>query len=422
MKLSRIDTSLNNLVFLTIFGFFLSFSYNAAAQEVKSDYEIQQDFQEQYKNISDSLTQAESTATVQELIESVKTLEQSYSEHKKLLNVSLYPDTFDSEMEELKRRALAAKKQIATIEQQEEELQELTQQVTLYDTRLDDLNNRTDSLRNAMQKSLKSEKQLTSMVRRYRESLEQRDELILSIVDSVMITYQKLQVETMQDLENAKKKARFNADGNALKMILNIANENISVLNSGQDLTAGDYLRMNAVQHKFKDMWNKVGDKLVEIYAEGNKEKARENISNAIAEWDEKVTGKTWTSINASFDSAGIDLPKFNSSDTFYQTLDSYLTESIKKSEKGSGGTALKNYKEFSSFWTNRVQADWTPYIIEANVLNNEQLASIDSKMATWASNAEPESNMLVYLLGFSILAIVALGIMLAREKKGSKV
>lgn len=408
--------------FVVLFGFLLGLGFHEAkAQEVKSDYEIQQNFQKEYKSISDSLTEAGNTATVKELIERVKTLEQNYSDHKKLLNVALYPETFNSEMKELKRRALAVQDQIATIEQQEEELHELTRQVTLYDTRLDDLNSRTDSLRRAMQKSLQSEKQLTSMVRRYRKSLEQRDELILSIVDSVMITYQKLQVETMQDLENAKKKARFNADGNALKMIMNIANENISLLNSGQELTAGDYIRMNAVQQKFKNMWNKVGDKLVEIYAEGNKEEASKNISAAIAEWDKKVTDQTWTSLNASFDSAGINLPKFNSSEAFYQTLDSYLSESIKASEKGSGGTALKNYKEFSSFWTNRVQADWTPYIIEANILSNDQLASIDSKMSTWASNAEPESNMLVYLLGFSILAIVALGIILAREKKGTK-
>ena len=422
MTLFKNSISITKVLFLLVPGIILSSNLGAMAQEVKSDYEIQQDFKKQYNEINNKLTEADNTAVVNEIIERVKTLEKNYTDHRELLNVALHPETFSSEMEDLKRRALAAKNQLATIEQQEEKLQELTQQVTSYDTRLEDLNKRTDSLRNAMQKSLNSEKQLTGMVRRYRESLEQRDELILSFVDSVMITYQKLQVETMQDLENAKKKARFNADGNALKMIMNIADENISLLNTGQDLTAGDYLRMSAVQHKFKNMWEKVGDKLVEIYAEGDKQKAKENISNALAEWNEEVTSKTWTSLNASFDSAGINLPKFNDSETFYRTLDSYLSESIKASEKGSGGTSLKNYKEFSSFWSNRVQADWTPFMIEANVLSNEQMASIDSRLVTWASNAEPDSNnMLIYLLGFSILAIIALGIILFREKKASK-
>lgn len=413
---------MHKILFTLFIATFLSSNFTVMAQEVKSDYEIQQNFLNEYNELHNKLTETVSTDSVNVLIERVKTLEQNYSEHRELLNVSLHPETFNGKMEELKRRVLASKSQITTIEQQEEKLQELTQQVTSYDTRLDDLNERTDSLRRAMQKSLKSEQQLTNMVRRYRESLEQRDELILSFVDSVMITYQKLQLETMQDLENAKKRARFNADGNALKMVMNIADENLTILNSGQDLTAGDYLRMNAVQQQFKNMWDKVGDNLVDIYAEGDKQKAKENISSAITEWDKKVSDKTWTSINASFDSAGIDLPKFNDNETFYQTLDSYLTESIKASEKGSGGTSLKNYRAFSTFWTQRVQADWTPYIIEANVLSNEQMASLDSQLSTWASNAEPGSNnLLVYLLGFSILAIVALGIMLAREKKGPK-
>lgn len=409
-------------LFAVLVGILLSCNYTAMGQEVKSDYEIQQNFKNQYNDINSKLTNTQSTDSVNALIERVKTLEQNFSEHEELLDVALYPETFSDKMDGLKRRVLASKNQITTIEQQEEQLQELTQQMTSYDTRLDDLNDRTDSLRRAMQKSLQSEKQLTSMVRRYRKSLEQRDELILSFVDSVMITYQKLKVETMQDLENAKKRARFNADGNALKMVMNIADENLTILNSGQDLTAGDYLRMNAVQQQFENMWDKVGENLVEIYAEGDKQQARENIGSAISKWNEEVSAKTWTSINASFDSAGIDLPKFNDNETFYQTLDSYLAESIKASEKGSGGTSLKNYKAFSNFWSGRVQADWTPYIIEANVLSNEQMASIDNQLSIWASNAEPDSNnLLVYLLGFSILAIVALGIMLAREKKDPK-
>ncbi len=417
------DKSITHLYLpvIVLMAMFMSINTGVMAQQTKSDYQIQQDFKEQYKQISNKLTESDSSGTIQQLIEEVKTLEKNYSDHKDLLNVALYPETFSSEMDDLKRRALSAKDQLAIIEQQEQKLQELNQQVTSYDVRLESLNSRTDSLRHAIQKSLKSEEQLTGMVRRYRKSLEERDELILSFVDSVMITYEELNIESMQDLENAKKKARFNADGNALKMILNIANENISLLNSDQNLTTENYLRMSSVQQEFKTMWSKVGDKLVDIYAEGDKEKAKKNISEAIAEWDKKVTTQTWSSLNASFDSAGIQLPKFTDNETFYQTLDSYLSESIKSSEDGEGESALKNYRTFSSFWTNRVQTEWTPYIIDANVLSTRQMTAIDEQLETWASNAEPESNMLVYLLGFSLLAIVALGVMLAREKKGSK-
>lgn len=404
---------------LAIMALLLCFNLESMAQQAKSDYEIQQNFKEQYKEISNKLTSADSSAYIEELVVKVKDMENTYSEHQELLDVALYPETFESEMEDLKRRALAAKSQLATIEQQKQKLQELSQQVTSYDSRLETLNSRTDSLRNTIQKSIKSEEQLTGMVRRYRESLEQRDELILSFVDSVMITYEKLNIESMQDLENAKKKARFNADGNALKMILNIANENIALLESDQDLTTENYLRMSSVQQEFKSMWNKVGDKLVDIYAEGDTEKAKENISKAIADWDKKVTKQTWTSLNNSFDSAGIQLPKFADQETFYQTLNSYLNESISSSKEGE--ETLDSYRNFNTFWTNRVQSNWAPYITDANVLSNQQIATVDQKLDEWGTNVEPESNMLVYLLGFSLIAIIALGVMLAREKKDTK-
>lgn len=411
------------LPILMLLTLFLSSSINGIAQQqVKSDYEIQQEFNRQYSNLNAELNEADSSAAVDSLVGEIKTLEETYAEHKDLLNVALYPETFSGKMEDLKQRALSEQNQITTIEEQEEKLQELGQQVTSYDSRLDSLNNQTDSLRRAIQKSVNSEEQLTGMVRRYRKSLEQRDELILSFVDSVMITYQQLNVESMQDLENAKKKARFDADGNALKMILNIANENITLLNSEHDLTTEEYLRMSSVQQEFKTMWNKVGDKLVEIYAEGDQEKAKKNISEAIAKWDEKVTTETWTSINASFDSADIQLPQFTDNETFYQTLDSYLSEAIKSSKDGGTENSLTNYQNFSEFWTQQVQTEWTPHMIDANVLGNQQMASIDQQLEQWAANAEPGSNnMLVYLLGLSILAIVALGVMLAREKKGTK-
>lgn len=398
----------------------LGFHVDGFAQQVKSDYEIQNEFKKEFKKISTTLEQTDSSAAVQQVISDIKTLDENYSEHEELLNVALYPDTYQAEMEQLKKRALSIQSQLATIEEQEVKLQQLSSQVTSYDTRLNVLNKRTDSLQNAMRKSLQSEEQLSGMVRRYRESLEQRDDLILSFVDSVMITYQKLNVESMQDLENAKKKARFNAEGNALKMIQDIANENITLLDSDPSLTAEEYLRMSSVHQEFKTMWSKIGTKLVDIYADGEQE-AKDNIGSAIENWDNKLSTQTWAAIDSSFESSGIQLPKFTDSDTFYETLTSYLDESIKASKNSGMEDAQSQYQNFSMFWTERVQAEWTPHIMDAGILSSQQMATIDGQLEQWASNAQPESRLLVYLLGISALAIVALGVMLVREKRSNK-
>ena len=400
--------------------FLLSFSSEGVAQQAKSDYEIQKTFKQEYQRLSNGLQEADSSAAIQQLIEDVKELEKNYSEHQELLNVALYPETYEEEMEFLKRRVLRAERQLTTIEEQEQQLQELSGQITSYDSRMDDLSQRTDSLQNAIRKSLQSEEQLAGMVRRYRESLEQRDDLILSFVDSVMITYQQLNVESMQDLENVKKKARFNADGNALKMIQDIANENISLLESNPNLSTDEYLRMSSVNQEFRNMWDKIGTKLVDIYADGNQE-AEENISNAIQSWDEKLNSQTWAAIDSAFKQADIPVDSFTDSDSFFSSLNSYLEQSIEASKSENGESTYSDYQNFSNFWTERVQVEWTPHIIDAGILSSRQMATIDQQVKQWASNAEPESRLLVYLLGVSVLAIVALGVILAREKRNKK-
>jgi len=398
----------------------LGFAIDAAAQQAKSDYEIQKTFKQEYQRLSNGLQEADSSAAIQQLIKDVKQLDDNYSEHRELLNVALYPTTYKEEMDFLKRRALTAEKQLVTIEEQEQKLQKLSGQITSYDSRLEILNKQTDSLQNAMRKSLKSEEQLAGMVRKYRENLEQRDDLILSFVDSVMITYQKLNVESMQDLENAKKKARFNADGNALKMIQDIANENISLLESNTNLSAEEYIRMSSVNQEFQTMWDKIGSKLVGIYADGNKE-TEENIGKAIQTWDEKLSAQTWAAIDSSFKQAGIPIDDFEDSESFYSSLNNYLEQSIQASESEAGESTLSDYQNFSNFWSERVQVEWTPHIIDAGILSSRQMATIDQQVKQWASNAEPESQLLVYLLGISVLAIVALGVILAREKRNKK-
>lgn len=404
---------------LVLLALFLGFSVQGMAQQLKSDYEIQKEFKEKYEDLTQQLDAADSTATVQQITQEIKQLEETFAEHENLLNVALHPDTFNEEMERLKKRVLAQQDQLATIEEQEQKLQELSGQLTSYDSRLENLNNRTDSLQRAMQKSLKSEEQLSGMVRRYRKSLEQRDDLILSFVDSVMITYQKLNVESMQDLENAKKKARFNADGNALKMIQDIANENISLLNNEPNLSTEEYLRMGSVHSEFRTMWDKIGNKVVSIYAD-NEQEAKDSINSAIETWNEKLTAQTWASIDSSFNEAEIAIGSFNNGDSFYQALNTYLADAIKTGKNGSGGNK-QQYQKFSSFWNDHVQAEWNPHIIDAGILSSQQIASIDQQLKQWASYAEPKSRLLAYLLGFSVLAIVALGFMLFREKRDRK-
>lgn len=389
------------------------------AQEVVSDYQIQKDFKKEYKSLNSKIDAARELAEIQKLIEQIKEFEETYADHEMLLDKVLYPDTFDEELTTLKERAVTSQQRLATIQKQGDKLEELTDKLANYDSRLEQLNKQTDSLRVAISKSTSSEKQLSGLVRRYRNNLEERDELIMSIVDSVLISYRNLDIKSMENFEKSAKQARLSSDGNVLKMVQSIAEQNVEFLNTNPTVTTRDYLRMNAVQNKFELMWETVGNKLVEVYGGNDKEQARTNVEQAINAWNEKITTQTWASISASFTEAGIELPEFSDQESFFNALAGYLDQAIENSQ--NGGANYQDYEAFSDFWTTSVQMNWTPHLQEGEVLTNQQIASIDQKLNQWAKVAEPESNMIVYLLGFSVLAIVVLGAMLFREKSTAK-
>ncbi|MDZ7714962.1 MAG: hypothetical protein U5J95_01995 [Balneolaceae bacterium] len=388
-----------------------------AQQNSQSDYEIVQSYKNQYKSLNKQVDNARSAKQVEELIKSIKQFDRDFEEHKDLLNKVIHPENYASQLKALQKSALTTQERLTTIEEQDRKLQKLSNKLVGYDQQLQELSSKTDSLQLAIQKSIKSEKQLSTMVRKYRKSLEKRDDLILSFVDSVMIAYQKLNISSIQDLENAQKKARFEANGNALNMIKNIAQENIQFLASNPKLSTEEYLRMNAVQQQFQDMWNKVGDKLTEIYVEDNAANVKKEVNASIKKWDMEISSRTWKTLNEAIDEEGIDMPKFTNQQTFYNTLNSYLENSFQSSKDDRSQKTYANYQRFYSFWTNDVQMNWSPYIERGHILSSKQLASIDRKVDQWASIAEPKSNLLLYLFGASVLAIVVLGVVLIREK-----
>jgi len=61
---------------------------------------------------------------------------------------------------------------------------------------------------------------------------------------------------------------------------------------------------------------------------------------------------------------------------------------------------------------------EWSSNFVDAGLISKSQMATLNQKVDTWAEQAQPRSNnILVYLLGASVLLAVALGVMLIREK-----
>ena len=407
---------------LTLSLIFGLFTMSAVAQTAQSDYEIQKTFKEQYSDFQQKLDVVNAPDSVQTLIKSIKEFDKQYSDHAELLNKVLYPETYSQQMEELKKSSVVVMNRLKTIQKQTSKLDTLQKQLASYESNLQQLNRRTDSLQKEMQESIQSEKQLSGMVRQYRQSLEKRDELILAFIDSMVVAYQEMDLQALQDLENIDKKSRIESDGDALKMIRDISAENLNILEQNSEkLRLQDYMRMAEVQRQFEKMWTRLGTKIQEVYEGDKAEKLAEQVDQNIGDWGKKLKSQAFAALKDTLDENNVEVSAFQSSDEFFASLNNYLDSKIKQSREGASDALHSDFQNFKKFW-NQIEVRWSSNFVDAGIVNNEQMATLNQKVDTWGQQVQPgSSNLLVYLLGGSVLLLVALGVMLIREKKGKK-
>lgn len=408
---------------VTLLGAFLLLctAQGFAQQEELSDFEIQKSFKTQlaeYKSNIDTVSIADSA---QAILGRVQAFDSTYQDHKELINKSIYPDTYEQQLQELKQAATLAANRLQKMEQQDQQLTNLQLRLLAYQEHVSALTDDADSLRQAMQESIESEKQLSGMVRNYRQNLEDRDELILSFIDSTVVAYQQMDLKALQDLENIDSKSRINSDGDALKMIQDISAENLNILKENSSkLRLVDYMRMHTVQQRFEQMWSRLGNKITKVYGGNDAEEIAQNIDQNLTEWNELLESKTFTTLQDSLQAKGLEISSFKNSEGFYKSLDSYLDQKIKQSKNNASQADYEHFQAFQDFW-NKVERQWSSHFQEANIMSSPQMATISEKTDAWAQNAKPESNMMMYLLIGAVLLVLIFGGLFIREKQNNK-
>lgn len=412
------DTSMTHRLLL-IAALMLFFVPALSAQQVTSDYEIQKNFKQEIKSVDKALQRANTAAEVADINEQLASIDSTYSDHKELINRAIYPEKYQEKVSELRDRASLVEKRLTTIEEQEQKLNDLTDKLASYGTRLTRLDARTDSLRNAVRESVESEKQLSGQLRDYRESLQQRDELILSFIDSVVVTYRNIGINDLSNVESQQVRNELSDGDNPLSLIRSIPERNMQLIDSNTKLAAVDYLRMNAVHDEFKNMWGMVGPKLTEAYS-SDPERVQQEMLRGLKNWEEAIHKRMWNSMHTTFKQKSLDITEFSDSTSMFSALNSYVEQGITKSREGSDAQSYEQYQAFSDFWNNHVKKKWLPHLMQGELMTSSQVADIDQKVNQWAAIAQPESNLLAYLLGISVLMVAVLGIMLFRSKSSN--
>lgn len=381
-----------------------------------SDYQVKQRFEKSYNELQNSIENAMSADEVDSLMSRVSNLKYEFENHEDLLDHALYPETFASSIQKLKQEARNAEHKLLIIEGQDEKLAKLSDELASYRSEIAHLNSRTDSLRTLISDSEQSEQDLSELVQRYRNSMEQRDEFVLNMIDSLFVTYRDLEGNTFAELKEETRS--LETSDNPLEVILAVIEENIQVLKSDSGtLQTEDYLRMYVVQSRFNEVWSQIGDDLVTLYGGNSPEQWESNVENKLGDWKASASKNMWASIDEHLEQNNVDLGAFDNNKSFYEAIDSFIRKATDASrDKVVTNENYEDFQRFYDFWNTKIKSDWGEFVQEGEVLTMAQISSIDTEMMTWRDEAKPRSFMIPILFGLSLITIVGLIIVLARK------
>ena len=404
-----INTSL--LKSLILF-FALGFITSLLAQ---SDKEIVDKFKTEYLSIERSIKEAATLQELETVVARINRLKHDYSPHKELLDKSLYPDKYDASFEKLNNAYLLRKGDFTTIDVLQTEVGELKQQVEFLNQRNNELLTQVQNLEARHQKDTKTIKKLENLVAELRSSIRERDNLVLSMIDSLMPPI--LRDKEVLTVEDKSTVATQEQRDNVLNNVKTTIKDNIRFMQV-TSLKPDDLTAIKNQQSDFAVKWQKVGAKLVEVYAEDkNKTEELKQIDELFSDWYSAVAREAWESINEEFTLNGIELRSFKNGADFTSSVELFITDELKNLGVKSDEESKKVYANFAdSTWFATVQPVWMNYLIENKLLTDEDKNKIENKISEW-KNALYPSTWWIYLIIAAAVAAIAAYFFVKRRK-----
>jgi len=403
----RLTTTISTLAALLLFA-----SGTVIAQQ-QSDYQLLQDFRADYNEITDRIQDAETSEDISEIADRIEELEADYSGHESLINSAIWPDTFEDRLNILRTSLAGSERDFRTIEELNERIAELESDIEEYRSQIGQLDEDSEALRERLERATASERRLSGLVSQYRQNIEARDTFVSGFLENLLNRYQAMDSQTQSEIAEASERL----EDDPIELLRTIISEYINQADRETGLDAGDYLRMRAQHADFNSVWDQVGENMSNAYAADAPVQARQEITDLLSAWQASIDNKLWNALSTSFNQNGIELPAFTSADAFRNALNQFVDDASAIARDQNDEADLQLFQSFNDFWNGTVKADWGQYLIVGNVLSEGDIAEIDIKVADWARDAEPVSNLMFILFLISLAVIIGLIVLLVTKK-----
>lgn len=400
----KCHSSINKII---LFLILLVFTNQLFAQ---SDYDLVNSFKQKYNQLEEAITKAKNLEELNSIVADIDRFRNEYVEQKALLDKSLYPGNFDKTFERLNISFVIRNQNFTTIDILQTENLELKEQVTLLNKRNAELMNKIQEYEYTDKKDVNKAAELDALVKELRRSLRKRDELIVSIVDSLLPLPMMEQTQlSSQEMNSIYIEAERN---NVLSNVKHSLLDNIRFIEL-TSLEPGDLTEIKKQQNKFVEFWQGAGTKLVDIYAGKNKKnKEIKEIDSLFSIWNFTLEQEAWRNIREEFAYNNINLIEFTNSEEFANVLTSFIDEAIKNIGVKSPAESNLTYSSFSdSTWFKVISPNWIPFLIDNKMLDAYQERNVEIKISDWKGRLTPSSFGWMYVL-VAVIAVAGLGYM----------
>jgi len=387
----------------------------------QSDYEKVQNFKNQTKKIEQEIKIAASLSGLNSLLKSVDQLRNEFTPEKDLLDKSLYPDNFNSSLEKLTVAIELRKGDFQTIRDLSIQVTYLKDQVDELNTANADLIAQIKTLKSQASKDAKTIKSLQNLTKQLKSSLRQRDELVKTVVDSLLADFIKQPIETDGEIQikSYKKSEQSNLIYNLQRTVL----DNIQFVKV-TEMTPEDMAEIKEQQNDFSKMWRKIGPKLISIYSNKIERTAEINyIEDLNAEWRNEIDSQIWKSINKVFREKNITVLPFNDGQEFADRIKEFINDEITKVDSRSDKEKADIYFMFSdSIWSGSIKPTWLPILLDNKLITEAQKDTIDNNIDQWGQkiNKFVIPLWIYFVAGIALIGIISL--VFFRKKKNISV
>ena len=401
---------MKNLYLLLVFVFVSGLNF------AQSDFEIKQNFMSKYKQIEVSIEYADDEAKCTTIAGQIEKLKDEYAPHTSLLDNALYPEDFNSAFAKLSKKLSIRQTDVSQIGDLKVQVTELNDQLLKLNQENSELMYQVQSLKRSATKNAKTIDSLKYLVKRLSAKLKERDDLVMSMVDSL---FQQITVipASVNDYESNGVFKKI-ASTNFFENIKRSVSDNMKFMRV-TILTPDDLNEIRGQQQEMSARWQKVGPSLAKVYLQSKQQATEVNqINNLFDEWKQQIDDQVWERVYNIFEKKNIHLLQFKSGDEFTNSISSFVQDEIKNYGVKGKDESDKTYALFvDSLWFKEVEPEWIPYLLNDKMITEANKDSLDSKIKEWKEKVSPSQFPLwiIYVV-VGVIMVTVLSIVIFRK------